>query len=291
METTVLERIRHIISDMKISDKKFAEQIGMPQTSLSSLFSRGNEPNVAVVQGILNTFPTVSVNWLLFGVGDKYITNRGERIKRIREAKGFSKEEIAKELGVKGDYYARLESGEIPINRRYSERLSELTGYSVSEIGFDEDAEQIVLNEPVPDEVVKAAINIYQEHTKPRIPLTAAAGALSYEERGVTLKECEQMPIVNQFPSYDFTMFIKGDSMSPKYESGDEIACRWVNEKWFIQWGKVHVLDTTQGIIVKKVYEDGDKIRCVSINPDYPPFSIPKKEVYSVSIVVGLVRL
>lgn len=132
---------------------------------------------------------------------------------------------------------------------------------------------------------------IPQGRTKPRIPLTAAAGALSYEERGVTLKECEQMPIVNQFPSYDFTMFIKGDSMSPKYESGDEIACRWVNEKRFIQWGKVHVLDTIQGIIVKKVYEDGDKIRCVSINPDYPPFSIPKKEVYSVSIVVGLVRL
>lgn len=128
---------------------------------------------------------------------------------------------------------------------------------------------------------------IPQGRTKPRIPLTAAAGALSYEERGVTLKECEQMPIVNQFPSYDFTMFIKGDSMSPKYESGDEIACRWVNEKRFIQWGKVHVLDTTQGIIVKKVYEDGDKIRCVSINPDYPPFSVPKDDIHSMSLVVG----
>lgn len=126
---------------------------------------------------------------------------------------------------------------------------------------------------------------------KPRIPLTATAGALSYEKRNVTLRECEQMPVINRFPFYDFTMFIKGDSMSPKYESGDEIACRWIDHERFIQWGKVHVLDTIQGIIVKKVYEDGDKIRCVSINPDYPPFSIPKKEVYSVSIVVGLVRL
>ncbi len=123
--------------------------------------------------------------------------------------------------------------------------------------------------------------------TRPRIPLTAAPGSLSYEERGVILRECEQMPIVNQFPAYDFTMFIKGDSMSPKYESGDEIACRWVNQERFIQWGKVHVLDTTQGIIVKKVYEDGDKIKCVSINSDYPPFSVPKEDIHSMSLVVG----
>lgn len=127
----------------------------------------------------------------------------------------------------------------------------------------------------------------YITQTRPRIPLTAAAGSLSEATRGVTLEECEQMPVISQFPSYDFTMFIKGDSMSPKYESGDEIACRWINQARFIQWGKIHVLDTTQGIIVKKVYDDGDKIRCVSINPEYPPFSIPKEDIHSMSIVIG----
>nr|WP_236707611.1 S24 family peptidase [Bacteroides cellulosilyticus] len=55
--------------------------------------------------------------------------------------------------------------------------------------------------------------------------------------------------------------------------------------------GKVHVLDTAQGILIKRTYEDGDKIRCVSYNPEYPDFSIDKSEIYSMSLVVGLIRL
>ena len=123
--------------------------------------------------------------------------------------------------------------------------------------------------------------------TRPRIPTTAAAGSLSGDVASVTLRDCEQLPIISQFPAYDFTIIIKGDSMKPKYESGDEIACRRILNPSFIQWGKVHVLDTAQGIVVKKVYDDGCSIKCVSINPEYPPFSVPKDEVYSLSLVVG----
>jgi len=35
----------------------------------------------------------------------------------------------------------------------------------------------------------------------------------------------------------------------------------------------------------------GDGIRCVSLNKDYPDFVIPKREVYSFNLVVGLIRL
>ena len=129
--------------------------------------------------------------------------------------------------------------------------------------------------------------NLPEVRTRPRIPATAAAGSLSGDVASVTLRDCEQLPIISQFPAYDFTIIIKGDSMKPKYESGDEIACRRILNPSFIQWGKVHVLDTAQGIVVKKVYDDGDSIKCVSINPEYPPFSVPKDEVYSLSLGVG----
>ncbi len=123
--------------------------------------------------------------------------------------------------------------------------------------------------------------------TRPRVPLNAAAGSLSGDAAGVMLADCEQLPVISQLPSYDFTIVIKGDSMTPKYESGDEIACRRIDHTRFIQWGKVHVLDTSQGIIVKRIYDDGDSIRCVSINADYPPFLVPKEDIYSLSLVVG----
>lgn len=134
-------------------------------------------------------------------------------------------------------------------------------------------------------------INKGKSLTRPRVPLTAAAGSLSGESLGVTLEQCEQMPLIHQIPSYDFTMFIKGDSMSPRFESGDEIACRRIDQSRFIQWGKVHVLDTTQGFIIKRIYDDGDKIRCVSYNKDYADFSVPKEDIHSISLVVGSVSI
>lgn len=130
-----------------------------------------------------------------------------------------------------------------------------------------------------------------KKQTKPRIPYTAAAGSLTSAVEGITADQCEQIPRINIFPEYDFTIIIKGDSMEPKYEGGDEVACKRIDSTSFIQWGKVHVLDTAQGILIKRTYEDGDKIRCVSYNQEYPDFSIDKSEIYSMSLVVGLVRL
>ena len=127
--------------------------------------------------------------------------------------------------------------------------------------------------------------------TKPRIPYTAAAGSITNAMDGIKEYDCEQIPVVSAFPNYDFTIIIKGDSMEPKYEGGDEVACKRVDGTSFIQWGKVHVLDTSQGIVIKRIYEDGDKIKCVSYNPEYPPFSIDKSEIYSISLVVGLLRI
>lgn len=128
-------------------------------------------------------------------------------------------------------------------------------------------------------------------NTKPRIPYTAAAGSITNAMDGVTNAQCEQIPVIGTLPSYDFTIIVKGNSMEPKIEGGDEVACKRVDGTSFIQWGKVHVLDTAQGILIKRIYEDGDKIKCVSYNPEYPPFSIEKSDIYSISLVVGLLRI
>lgn len=127
--------------------------------------------------------------------------------------------------------------------------------------------------------------------TRPRVPYTAAAGTLTHSVDGISESQCERTPRVRNFPTYDFTIIIRGDSMEPEYQSGDEVACRRIDGTSFVQWGKTHVLDTAQGVVMKRIYDDGDKIRCVSYNKDYPDFSIAKNEVYSMNLVVGLIRL
>lgn len=130
-----------------------------------------------------------------------------------------------------------------------------------------------------------------EKNTRPRIPYDAAAGTLTEAVEGVTEYHCEQLPVISAFPKYDFTIRITGDSMEPDYHSGDEVACLRVDEKRYLQWGRVHVLDTTQGVVVKRIYDDGDKIRCKSNNPQYPDFSIPKDDIRSYNLVVGSLRL
>jgi phage repressor protein C with HTH and peptisase S24 domain len=125
--------------------------------------------------------------------------------------------------------------------------------------------------------------------TRPRIPMSVAAGALNGFAEGVKTYDCEQVPMVTSFPDYDFSMIIKGDSMEPKYEGGDEIAIKKVTD--VIEWGKVYVLDTRDGAVLKRLYNAGDNYRCVSYNKDYPDFEVPKNDVFGVYRVVGLLRI
>lgn len=130
-----------------------------------------------------------------------------------------------------------------------------------------------------------------KNNTRPRIPYDAAAGTLTETVDGVAEYQCEQVPIIGVFPRYDFTIRIVGRSMEPEYFAGDEVACLRVNEKRFLQWGRVHALDTTQGVVIKRIYDNGDCIVCKSFNPEFPDFSIPKEDIRSYNLVVGSIRL
>ena len=131
----------------------------------------------------------------------------------------------------------------------------------------------------------------YTGESKPRIPYDAAAGTLTDTVDGVTEMDCERVPVISAFPKYDFTIRVTGQSMQPYLLAGDEVACLRVNEARFLQWGRVYVLDTTQGVVVKRIYDNGDCIRCTSFNPEYADFNIPKEDIRSYNLVVGSLRL
>ena len=58
-----------------------------------------------------------------------------------------------------------------------------------------------------------------------------------------------------------------------------------------IEWGNVYVLDTIDGAVVKRLYDEGDKYRCRSFNPEYKDFLVDKRNVYGVYKVVGQIRM
>ena len=132
---------------------------------------------------------------------------------------------------------------------------------------------------------------VISQETRPRIPFDAAAGSLSIALGSVSESDCERLPLIPILPRYDFTIIARGESMEPQYMSGDELACLFIKESSFIQWGRTHVLDTAQGIVVKRIYDHGTSITCKSNNPDYPDFDIPKEDIYRIALVVGYLRI
>ena len=125
----------------------------------------------------------------------------------------------------------------------------------------------------------------------PLIPVEAMAGCFTGSQT-VLLQECDHY-VVPAFKNADFLIYVRGDSMQPRYYSGDMVACKMLSPTdLFFQWGKVYVLDTDQGALIKKVEQgtNDETITLVSENENYKPFQIPRRAVYHIAIVMGLIR-
>lgn len=129
----------------------------------------------------------------------------------------------------------------------------------------------------------------------PLIPIAAVAGFNGLDLPGIPLAQCPQYSVPDFIEQKaEYLIRVSGSSMYPKYSSGDILACRRIQEITFIQWGKIYVIDSQQGAMVKRLFEipdDPEHVLCQSDNPNYPPFRLPKSEIRSLSIVVGVIRM
>lgn len=218
MEDEMRERIRKIMQMEGLSNKEFAERIGVIPQNLSQALSGNRSVPKTMPANICEVFPEIRKEWLLWGEGEMYKSEQ------------------------------QAANAELLI----------------------EEAAKVV--------------------TKPRLPITAAAGHLSDYLGGVLAHECEQVPVMRSIPDYDFSMIVKGDSMEPKFEGGDEIALKEVHST--IEWGKAYVLATRDGVVLKRLFPADHGFRCVSYNhEEYPDFIVDEDDVFGKYRVVGLIRV
>lgn len=200
------------------------------------------------------------------------------RLSAFREYKGIKVRPFETSIGVSNGYLKQLKN--IPSNE-ILERIY-LTYPELSRVWLLTGEGEMLMRKE------ETTSSEEPTETRPRVPSTAAAGSLSgFSDESEW--EWERYPIIKAFPTYDFTIIVKGNSMEPKFEGGDEVAIKKVCD--FIEWGKVYVLDTRDGAVLKRLYDNGDKYRCVSFNDEYPDFEVNKEDVYGVYKVVGLIRI
>lgn len=122
------------------------------------------------------------------------------------------------------------------------------------------------------------------------IPYGARGGTIGDFVDGVHDYDCEK--ITSPIKGADYAMEVTGDSMSPEYPSGSRVLIKKVNPI-FIEWNEVYVLDTPNGAVIKRIRktEDDGLVECVSINPAYQSYTIPRDFVrgwYRVLMVMAL---
>lgn len=207
---------------------------------------------------------------------EKPVERRIDRLIKYMEYKGLNDNRVTKECDLSQGLLSQARSGKSDLSIATIDKI--LKKY--------QEINPIWLSSGY-GEMLKEGKAVAKTDLRPRYDLMAFAGQLTEYVN----ESAEMVAAIPQIPKYDFTIRITGDSMEPEYRSGDEVACLKVEKGNFIQWGKVYVLNTSQGAVIKRLYRGKKGYKCVSDNRKYSEFEIPEEEVYSVNLVVGMIRI
>lgn len=199
----------------------------------------------------------------------------GAQLRKFLINQGITQRHAAHSLGVTPQYITKILNDEREIGKKQADIWE--TQFGLSKVW-------LLTGE---GEMLKSDIAVKNEdqqdiRTIPLLPISAQGGSLNDFVVSIKESDCEQ--IVSPIKGADYAMPVSGDSMAPEYPSGSQILIKRINERAFIDWGRVYVLDTCNGTVIKKLFpsEKPDTVICKSINPDYPPFEVSLQDVYGV---------
>ena len=203
---------------------------------------------------------------------------------------GENEKELAELLGYTKSSFSQILNGKVPLSDKFLDKICSLDN-NINKVWILENKGEMLKSSNNTPAVAEPQI----PSGIPMLPFDAFAG-IGTDVEGVNLDTIEERYVVPLFDGMkmDFMISVRGSSMYPKYNSGDVVACRMVQELLFVQWNKVYVLDTiSQGVIIKRLKKSDKEgfVICKSDNEQYEPFEIPMSDIRTIALVVGVIRL
>ncbi len=81
----MLGRIQLLLKIKNLSSSQFADEIGVQRSSISHIISGRNNPSLEFLMKILNRYPELQTDWLLFGNGSMFKESSGIKQESIPE--------------------------------------------------------------------------------------------------------------------------------------------------------------------------------------------------------------
>lgn len=262
--------IEAIKDHYRINQGEIAARLGVTPQYLSTVIGGGAPFNDTLRNKIMDTFPETDLS----EIGeDGYIPSVESAVKLYCKSNAMTLADLGERLGVSQQAVSGV------LKRGFSaataKKWADVLGFSAQFLMTGEG--QLMVREEE---------NTY--HTVPLLPIFAQAGHLIDWSDGIMENECER--VLSPVKDVTMAVTIYGESMTPELPSGSIAYVKRIDPNAFIEWGKIYILDTVNGALVKFLapgHEEG-YVKCVSANPDpiYAPFEVSSSDILGIYKVV-----
>lgn len=212
--------------------------------------------------------------------------NIGKNIKRIRKEKKLSMDTLAKKLGLSNrSSIAHIENGSRSLRLDTVEKIAKALEVSPFEIMGPSYFDNILDIDKIKSDVelFDKISSCYEENeTIQLIEIINNFNNIKDKKRLVDYSN----NLLNA-DEYDLTAIVQDDSMKPKYNKGDRV---YINFGYDFSLNDVYLVEYDNSIYIRKVFNDGYRVRLISLNDEYEPINIDipiEKQFNIIGKVIG----
>lgn len=193
----------------------------------------------------------------------------GKKIRQIRKGKKITQKQLANSLGVHESSITKYEKGTTDIPLSKIEKIADALEVSPFDIMGPAYFDNILDIDRIRTEVemYELLAQLFNEEEMEQI----SSIIKNFEKIKNKKRLVDYSNNLLKADEYDLTAIVRDDSMKPKYNKGDRV---YISFGYDFSLNDVYLVEYDNSIYIRKVFNDGYRVRLISLNDEYSPINI-----------------